>query len=57
MRYKVMLSFTQISVREKIIEADSLDEAQQLAEEFGSADVDWKPVDGDVAVQDVALVG
>lgn len=50
-KFKVLLSWTQINQAEIEIEAKSLKDAQEKAEEIQSDEVNnWNPIDGQVEV-------
>lgn len=51
MKYQVQLSFTQYSAATVTLDADSLDDARQLANELNPEDIDdWRPINGDMQV-------
>lgn len=53
-QYEVILTFTQQSRVSVIIEADTLEEAQEKAEEIYPDEVeDWNPVNDEVSVESV----
>jgi len=53
-RFNVVLIFIQYSRANVVIDAVTLEEAQEKAEEIGAGEVDyWNPFDGQVAVESV----
>ncbi|MGD0816194.1 MAG: hypothetical protein ABSA83_21590 [Verrucomicrobiota bacterium] len=53
-KYEVTLFWTQHNIGEVIIEADSLAEAEEMADEIESDEIDdWNPTDGEIWVDSV----
>ena len=52
-KFEVMLSFHQTSKASVVVEADTAEEAEEIAGDINADEIDtWNPVDGEVIVHD-----